>query len=123
MTSRIYVYRNLHKKCWSIMQNGRVIAHADSLLLHDVEFRVRKGGYERARREGKKNVHAFVIGKAAKESPTMAFVPVRYSPVGPPSFVDNYGNPVENAAYVHLTEEGRAMASVKKRQTSRRSSG
>jgi len=60
---RVMVYFNLHKKTFSVTFNGKVIMHADYVKLGDVEFRVRKGGNERVRREKVKNVHAFVIGE------------------------------------------------------------
>jgi hypothetical protein len=59
---RVMVYYNLHKLTFSIMNNNKVVAHADFFKLSDVEFRVRKGGKEKVRSEKRKNVHAFVIG-------------------------------------------------------------
>lgn len=58
----VWVYRNLHKKCYSLMQNGHVVAYADRFCLKDVTFRVREAGLKRCRKTGKKNVHAFMIG-------------------------------------------------------------
>lgn len=58
----VYVYRNLHSGLWSIRQNGLVVAHASHVYLRDAEFRVGAKGQERVRKEGKKNVHAFVFG-------------------------------------------------------------
>lgn len=59
---RVMVYYNLHKHTFSVQKSGLVILHADYLKLSDVEFRVRKGGLEKVRKEKSKNVHAFVIG-------------------------------------------------------------
>lgn len=59
---RVMVYYNLHKHTFSISYDGKVIMHADSVKLKDVEFRVREGGLMRVRDEKRKNVHAFVIG-------------------------------------------------------------
>ncbi len=59
---RVMVYYNLHKHTFSVTFDGKVIMHADFVKLSDVEFRVRKGGRDRVRREKSKNVHAFVIG-------------------------------------------------------------
>lgn len=39
-----------------------LIAHRDTLVLTNVEFKVSKAGQERVRREKQKNVHAYVIG-------------------------------------------------------------
>jgi hypothetical protein len=43
-------------------KTGRVIAHKEALTLADAKFVIRKSGQDRVRREGKKNVHAFVVG-------------------------------------------------------------
>ena len=61
---KVRVYWNLHKKCYSVMscKTQRVIAHKSALTLADPKFVVRKSGQDRVRREGKKNVHAFVVG-------------------------------------------------------------
>lgn len=59
---KVMVYYNLHKSTFSITKKGIVVAHADYVLLDDVEFRVREGGREKVNLEKRKNVHAFVIG-------------------------------------------------------------
>jgi len=58
----IEVYRNLHKKCWSVRQAGKVVAHSPYILLRDAKFVVQPAGREKVLREQKKNVHAFVKG-------------------------------------------------------------
>jgi len=65
---KVEVYRNLHKNCFSIRQNGKVVDYLyydRELHLTDVEFRVQPAGRERVRREKKKNVHAYVKGTVA----------------------------------------------------------
>jgi len=64
---KVFVYYNLHKHCWSVKalngdMKGRVILHTDEVWLKDVEFRVQPAGRARVLREGKKNVHAGVVG-------------------------------------------------------------
>jgi hypothetical protein len=59
---KVMVYYNLHKHTFSITYQNKVIIHADYVKLGDVEFRVRRGGQERVKKEKSKNVHAFVIG-------------------------------------------------------------
>jgi len=58
----VFVYRNLHKKCLSVQQDGIVRCHVDNIVLEDCEFRVSKAGQRRVRDEKKKNVHAKVKG-------------------------------------------------------------
>jgi len=62
--NKVRVYWNLHKKCWSVQdcKTNKVIDHIKDIVLEDAKFIVREGGQRRARREGKKNVHAFVVG-------------------------------------------------------------
>jgi hypothetical protein len=62
---RVEVYRNLHNGTHSIRRNGKVVKHLQhwqSIYLKDVKFAVQPAGREKVRREGKKNVHAFVRG-------------------------------------------------------------
>lgn len=61
---KVRVYWNLHSKIWSVQdsKSGLVIDHVSHISLEDAKFIVRKGGQERVRREGKKNVHAFAVG-------------------------------------------------------------
>ena len=63
-TDRIRAYYNLHKKCFSVQdyKSGLVIEHTDKLFMTNAMFVVRKSGNERVKKEGKKNVHAFVNG-------------------------------------------------------------
>ena len=67
---RVEVYWNLHKHLFSVRalegpNKGRVISHSHRITLTDVKFAVQPAGRERVRREGKKNVHAFVRGRIA----------------------------------------------------------
>lgn len=56
------VYRNLHRKCWSVRHLGIVRSHCDVVTLSDVTFRVSEAGRQRVLRERRKNVHAVVRG-------------------------------------------------------------
>ena len=58
----VRVYRNLHKKCISVRQDGLVQCHAKNVVLKDCKFIVSEAGQARVRNEGKKNVHAFIEG-------------------------------------------------------------
>lgn len=58
------VYRNLHNGKLSLMdvQTNTVVGHADSVQLCAVNFRVGEAGRQRVIKEGRKNVHAFIVG-------------------------------------------------------------
>tara|TARA_B100000123_G_scaffold84472_1_gene60935 strand:- start:2733 stop:3125 length:393 start_codon:yes stop_codon:yes gene_type:complete len=57
-------YWNVHKNLFSVQdyKTGRVIDRANDVFLINPSFIVRQGGRERVIKEGKKNVHAFVVG-------------------------------------------------------------
>lgn len=59
---RVETYYNLHKQCLSYRPPGGRVKHAQSMILNDVTFAVQPAGREKVRREGRKNVHAFVRG-------------------------------------------------------------
>ena len=66
---RVEVYRNLHNGTFSVRRNGKVVLHLRNwmtLHLQDVKFAVQPAGREKVRREGKKNVHAYVRGTVIK---------------------------------------------------------
>jgi len=58
-----FVYRNLHKHCWSIRINGLVAIHASHVVLKDAQFKVSAAGRQRVINEQRKNVHAGVVGR------------------------------------------------------------
>ena len=82
---RVEVYRNLHNNTFSVRLlrprlgrgdysrwrlKGKVIKHLENwmtLNLQNVKFAVQPAGRDKVRREGKKNVHAFVRGTVIGE--------------------------------------------------------
>jgi len=62
LARKVKVYWNLHKNCFSVKQDGIVMAHADWMCMRDVEFKVSQKGRERVLREKRKNVHAYAVG-------------------------------------------------------------
>ena len=65
MNQKVEVYRNLHKKCWSVRNNatGHVLWHCNEVMLKDVDLVVRPAGRAKVLREKRKNVHAFAKGE------------------------------------------------------------
>ncbi|BDA71848.1 hypothetical protein CAL7716_060140 [Calothrix sp. PCC 7716] len=62
---RVAVYYNLHYYVFSIKEggrNGRLLTHAAVCELSDATFEVEYSGRARAIRQGRKNVHAYVVG-------------------------------------------------------------
>ena len=84
----VQVYRNLTKQCYSVQQNGIVVAYTNSVMLEGVTFIVRPAGNKKVRDTGRKNVHAFVKGLIVEDSgiklPRLGY----YNPYKYDSFID-----------------------------------
>ena len=107
---RVEVYRNLHKNCFSVRKNGRVVKHIpddQGLTLADVKFAVQPAGRAKVLRERKKNVHAFVRGTVAR-NPIMAHQQlVSYNPYEMDSFFTTFGGnktPIKTARMASLRD-------------------
>lgn len=128
---KVQVYYNLHKHVWSIKaaegpNKGRVVAHAETVSLRDVTFKVSEAGRQRVLREQRKNVHAVVEGKLLWHGSTaesartfsstwartecykanaMDYDRVTYNPYKAPTFVSMVDQaPVEQARFVHMSD-------------------
>jgi len=119
----VKVYRNLNDKTgnqmYSIQQGGLVVAHANSIELKQVEFKVNMGGYNRYIKTGVRNAHAFAIGYLRKRQQQdyrqeREYVNVKYIPkIGPhfygqfPALNGGYlSSPIKFASRVVLSELG-----------------
>jgi hypothetical protein len=92
----IKAYRNLHQGDWSVVATsgpyrGLVVAHSDELPIWGPRFEVSLAGRERVLRDGKKNVHAFIVGTLGGHMPRGLLLNIRnevtYSPWMRPYFV------------------------------------
>lgn len=103
----LYVHRNLNRKCWSVLLRGRLKEHRQEIILQDVEFRVRPGGQRRMLREGRRNVHAFAVGKRerSKDLTRKRSLIVRYDREKG-QFVTRRGRQVINAKFAHFGNDG-----------------
>ena len=97
---KVFVYKNLHKDCWSIKQDGLVKAHSDRKPIHlySAMMKVNTKGRERVLKEKRKNVHAGISGYIAHPDPSFAcwddigwweMAPITYNPYKHSSFVDS----------------------------------
>ena len=115
MIMKVFVYKNLHKKCFSVKalegpSKGRVVAHVKSIKLTDCQFKVSQAGRARTLRERQKNVHAGVRGQWNSEEFTAIadnMTKVRYNPYEVSAFVEvATGNPVLTAKEVFIDKNG-----------------
>lgn len=103
---RVFIYWNLHKKCWSIKalsgeNKGRVTGHALAFEVENAVFKVSEAGRQRVLREQRKNVHAGIVGDLidwqalditdtvfgdSLELPVACACDVSYNPYKGPSF-------------------------------------
>jgi hypothetical protein len=101
---KVFVYFNLHKKLFSVKalegpNKGRVVAHNEEILLHNVSFKVSEAGRQRVLKEKKKNVHAGAVGywhpltytKRALDTIMSIGTPVTYNPYKYDGFVKLIG--------------------------------
>lgn len=58
------IYWNSHKGLFSVREKGKVIGHAERVLIDEPQFVVSEAGRQRVLASGQKNVHAFVRGRA-----------------------------------------------------------
>lgn len=123
--SRVQVYRNLHRKMYSVRQNGKVVAHGHSFCLLDPCYVVNSSGREKCRSTGERNVHAYVTGYLASspepEGVSTCTLRLTYNPYTCNDFVavedtksllakDISGNqvvafPETGGPFIHLLEE------------------
>jgi len=123
---RVYVYRNLHKNCWSVRQDGLIVKHTKEVSLKDARFLVGQTGRKRVLKEKRKNVHAGISGylmgfrESHKDinvprSPAAAFFPnsaqVVYNPYKYNTFVKTEDRTaVKNARFASLSIDNGVFA-------------
>ena len=90
------VYRNLHRNCYSIKQDGLVKAHADNVTLNKCTFHVNEVGRDRVRKTKRKEVHAWVKGYISEYTD--------YLPANELKRI--YYNPYKNDHFMHRVEIG-----------------
>ena len=102
---KVFVYKNLHKDCWSVKQDGLVKAHADELEMWDCSFRVNQKGREKVVKEKRKNVHAGILGRVDDLGGTISVgTEVTYNPYKYNSFVDKANEyPIYYSGFATLT--------------------
>ena len=85
---KVFVYKNLHKNCWSVRQDGLVKAHAKCLYMWDCLFQVNQKGRERVIKEKQKNVHAGILGYITNVPVrNVGLKPIGYNPYKYKTFV------------------------------------
>ena len=102
---KVEIYFNLHKKTWSVRQDGKVVRHTNFIQIREPQYVVRQTGKEKVRREKRKNVHAFVRGYVEDRLPVFPSRSkfITYNPYRNDSFVErNTQNAVCSSPYAAL---------------------
>jgi len=121
---RVKVYRNLRAgkangfKTYSVLHEGRVVAHVGEIMLSEATFVVRKGGQKRVREQRRKNVHAFVVGTVVRsgmgiEADGKLPAVVTYNPYKDDHFMAAVGPtvyPIESAMTAVINQHGVSAA-------------
>ena len=108
LNRKIEVYRNLHKDCWSVRQDGLVKFHCDTIHMSGCSFVVQPAGHARVLREKKKNVHAFIRGylcgfTSDEQVDAFCWDDIYYNPYKTDTFVDFEDHPVRYADFVDMS--------------------
>jgi len=105
-SKRVYVYFNLHKKCWSVRQSGRIVNHTDNVMLKDCRYLVGQAGRKKVLEEKRKNVHAGVSGYLVDNIPNVPACAgeVTYNPYKHKTFVhkEDPCESVDHSDYAYL---------------------
>lgn len=123
MKGEVQVYRNLHRTeedgthVYSVKNDkNHVEDHVTEIALINPKFRIQKAGQKKVRREGKKNVHAYIQGKRMSGfgeilPHTSGWRQVTYNPYRDDYFVlaSDHETEVVNAVMVHI-EDGSVWA-------------
>lgn len=99
----VLVYKNLHKDCWSIKQNGLVVAYSTNLCLQNCTMKISEKSRQKVISERKKNVHAYISGYITDN--ISCELPLYYNPYQTPTFVNyNTKEPILTASFVQFID-------------------
>ena len=94
LNRRVYVYFNLHKRVWSVRQDGKIAEHTKHIMLKDARFLVGQAGRKKVIKEQRKNVHAGISGYIVDRVPNV------------PDFCTTVSyNPYKNETFINFATE------------------
>jgi len=102
---RVKIYRNLHKKCWSVvnMNTGRVCRHEQEITVRNPKFHVQPAGRRKVLETKRKNVHAYITGYIDCINGDFTGHKIVYNPYLADKFIDcTTGDAVEPDRYTHI---------------------
>ena len=111
----VRVFKNWKLGCYNIMQSGMLLTSARQVRLSGVEFLVRESGRNRMLERGRRNVHAYAVGRLVdfvhpddtRNLDQIAGRGVFYDPYRVSSFVYNETrDPINAAEFAQFDESG-----------------
>lgn len=104
----VRVHKNLHRKCWSVLdaKSRRLIAHVTEITLGEVTFKVSEAGRRRVLRRRQRNVHANARGIVLSLTAAPLTTSIRYNPYEAGTFLNNRGEAVVAAAKCSFRPDG-----------------
>jgi len=99
-TKRVRIYRNLHRGCLSVKQDGLVKCHTYNASLKDCTFIVNKGGQDRVRKEKRKNVHSYIDGFIVRSKDYNDLLPFEWQPIYYNPYKTDYWVEIESDKYI-----------------------
>lgn len=109
----VKVYRNLNNGLISIVQNSKVVGHADYLALENCKFKVNKKSRERVIATKRKNVHAYMYGYIIPIQQLIAHdlkCEIVYNPyINDEFMIKNTEEVAPVSRYGYITKEGKIM--------------
>jgi hypothetical protein len=113
---KVFVYRNLRNKCWSVKdkKTGLVVAHTMTVELIDATFKVSEKGRQKVLQKRQKGVHAGVEGcwNGHEINTVDGMTEITYNPYHFDSFVQKQdtATKVTEAQLVRMTDEMKVYA-------------
>lgn len=109
-----FVYRNLHKGkgpgnyVYSLrgQESGLVEKRQSNFTLKDATFKISEKGRQRVLDEGRKNVHAGVLGRLTRLPKDVVWQPLYYNPKKGANFTLQDGTSITTAPLVRFTKDG-----------------
>lgn len=105
--AKFYLYRNLNRGGFSLKLRGKVVDYLDTFYMKDVEFRVSKASQNRSRREGQRNVHAYIVADSytnlnnSDGVSLLGLEEITYNPFHTDTFiVKSTGEPIYKADFI-----------------------
>ena len=107
----VHVYRNLHKRCWSVQAKGKLIAHLTTVQLVGCSCHVREAARQIVIATQCRSVHAYVKGRICNgpiPSAAESVASIVYRPYVSGKFFDPVTSvPVKGAARMVFSRAGK----------------